>query len=82
MRVVGMLDPEQLRERATRLLAMALKAREDGHADYAERLTERASHLLDEATAMENHHTPKPEGSVGQPAQQQQQPQPKTDKKD
>jgi hypothetical protein len=82
MRVVGMPDPEQLRERATRQLAMALKAREDGHADYAERLTERASHLLDEATAIEGPHTPKPEARVHQPAQQQQQPQPKTDKED
>ena len=33
----------QLRNRATCLLAMAYKARKEGHLDYAERFTQRAS---------------------------------------
>ena len=44
---------DQLQERAARLLAMALKAREEGHLDYAERLTQRASENLDQSTALE-----------------------------
>jgi hypothetical protein len=48
-----MLDQDQLRNRAARLLAMARKAREEGHLDYAERFTQRASEILDQPTALE-----------------------------
>ena len=48
-----MSDQDQLRNRAARLLAMALKAREEGHLDYAERFTQRASEILDLPTALE-----------------------------
>jgi hypothetical protein len=74
-----MPDSEQLRQRATRLLAMALKARDGGQQDLADRLTEQASELFDEASALETHQAAKPEAPA-QPAQQQQQPQPKTEK--
>jgi hypothetical protein len=56
-----MADIERRRARAARLLAMALKAREEGQSKYADELTQLASDAMDE--------TP--------PAQQQQQPQPK-----
>jgi hypothetical protein len=42
-----MSDQDQLRTRAERLLAMARKAREEGHLDCAERFTQRASEILD-----------------------------------
>ena len=42
-RYAGMLNQDQLRNRAARLLALALKAREEGHLDNAERFTQRAS---------------------------------------
>jgi hypothetical protein len=42
-----------LRNRATRLLAMAYKARKEGHLDYADRFTQRASEILDRSTALE-----------------------------
>jgi hypothetical protein len=58
-----MANTDQLRDRANRLLAMALSAREKGHAD---RLIEQAADFLDAAKAAE---------SVA--ARQQQQPQPK-----
>jgi hypothetical protein len=32
---------------------MALKAREEGHPDYAEQLTQRAAEILDHPTALE-----------------------------
>jgi hypothetical protein len=38
-----MRDADGLRLRAMRYLAMAFKAREDGEADFATRLTERAT---------------------------------------
>jgi hypothetical protein len=56
-----MANTDQLRDRASRLLTMALSAREKGQAEYADRLTEQAADFLDAAKA----------------AQQQQQPQPK-----
>jgi hypothetical protein len=64
---------EQFRQRATRLLAMALKARDDGQHAFADRLTKQASELFDEAWGGENHPVAKPEV----PAQPAQQPQPK-----
>lgn len=44
---------EQSLERAVRLLALALKAREDGHGDRAETFTVMAAHCLDQATRLE-----------------------------
>jgi hypothetical protein len=44
---------DQLQNRAARLLAMALKAREEGHLDSAERFTQRASEILDQPSAPE-----------------------------
>jgi hypothetical protein len=48
-----MSDQEQLQNRAARLLAMALKAREEGHFESAERFTKRASEILDQPCALE-----------------------------
>ena len=48
-----MSDQVQLRNRAARLLAMALKAREEGHLESAERFTQRASEILDHPSALE-----------------------------
>ena len=48
-----MSDQFQLLKRAARLFAPALKAREEGHLDYAERLIQRASGILDHPTALE-----------------------------
>jgi hypothetical protein len=48
-----MSDRDQLQNRAARLLAMALKAREEGHLDNAERFTQRATEVLDHPTALE-----------------------------
>jgi hypothetical protein len=53
-----MPDADGLRLRAIRYLAMALKAHEDGEADFATRLTERATELLEEAATLENCSTP------------------------
>jgi hypothetical protein len=61
-----MENTDQLRDRASRLLAMAISAREKGQPEYADRLTEQATDFLDAAKAVE---------SVA--AQQQQHPQPK-----
>ncbi|MFZ0610193.1 MAG: hypothetical protein WBD53_11395 [Xanthobacteraceae bacterium] len=41
--------PEELRQRAEALLAMALKAREEGQLDYAETLIAEASRFVNEA---------------------------------
>ena len=48
-----MSNAHQLRNRATRFLAMAYKARKERHLDYAERFTQRASEILDRSTALE-----------------------------
>jgi hypothetical protein len=48
-----MADSDQLRDRATRLLAPALKARDNGHPQYAAELTQLASEAFDQATDME-----------------------------
>jgi hypothetical protein len=50
--ILLMSDQDQLRNRSERLLAMALKAREDGHLDYADRLTQRAAEILEPSTAL------------------------------
>jgi rubrerythrin len=47
-----MPDADSLRLRAIRYLAMALKAREDGEADFARRLAERATELSEQATTL------------------------------
>ena len=70
-----MSDAEQLRDRATRLLALALKARDNGHRQYADELTQLASEAFDQATDMERRLVPDPKTPSQQPAQQQQQPQ-------
>ena len=53
-----MSDANSLRSRAIRYLAMAFKAREDGEADFAKRLAERAIELFKEADALANCSTP------------------------
>jgi hypothetical protein len=53
-----MPDADGLRLRAIRYLAMAFKAREDGEADFAKRLAERATELLKEAATLANCSTP------------------------
>jgi hypothetical protein len=60
-----MPDADGLRLRAIRYLAMALKAREDGEVDFATRLTERATELMEEAATLANCSTPEPEASPG-----------------
>ena len=47
-----MPDADGLRLRAIRYLAMALKAREDGDADFARCLAERATKLSEEAATL------------------------------
>ena len=71
-----MSDVDQLRDRATRLLALALKARDDGHTHYADELTQLASEAFDQAADMERRFVPHLEKPSQQSAQQQQQPQP------
>jgi hypothetical protein len=51
--VIGVSDSDKLRDRATRLLALALKARDDRHPQYADELTQLASEAFDQATDME-----------------------------
>jgi seryl-tRNA(Sec) selenium transferase len=46
-------DVQQLRSRATRLFALAIKMREDGHQFYTEELLKLASEALAQAVAME-----------------------------
>jgi hypothetical protein len=53
-----MPDADGLRLRAIRYLAMALKAREDGDADFASCLAKRATELSEQATALANCSTP------------------------
>ena len=48
-----MPNADQMRKHASRLLAMALNARDNGQIEYAERLTEQAADVLDAATAAE-----------------------------
>jgi hypothetical protein len=72
-----MSDAEQLRDRATRLLALARKARDNELREYADELTQFASEAFDQATDMERRLGPNPKTQPQQPAQQQQQLQPK-----
>jgi hypothetical protein len=48
-----MADAAKLRDRASRLFLIALSARENGHAELADKLTEMASDILEEATTAE-----------------------------
>jgi hypothetical protein len=70
-----MATAEQLRSYAAHLLALVLKAREEGQVELAERLTARASACLDDVTAMEAQPAAADEISRQQASQQQQQPQ-------
>jgi hypothetical protein len=58
-----MPNADGLRLRAIRYLAMALKAREDGDADFARCLAERAIELSEEAATLANCSTPQLEAS-------------------
>ena len=49
-KAADMSEAEQMRVRATRLFALAIKAREDGKLDHADELTKLASESLDQAT--------------------------------
>jgi hypothetical protein len=64
------------RDQANRLLAMALKARENGQIEGAEKLTELAAHYLDKAQTLD----PVASQPRAEAPQQQQQPQPDSDK--
>jgi hypothetical protein len=46
-------DPAQLRDQATRLLALAITSRERGQMEYSEHLTEAASEMLLRAEQIE-----------------------------
>ena len=72
-----MPDSDKLRDRATRLFAMALKARETGFVSGAE-LEQLASEALAQAENMDRRASARPAPEAPhQIAQQQQQPQPK-----
>ena len=74
-----MANADHMRERASRLLAMALHARDNGQIEYADRLTKQASDILDEIAAA-GAVPPSPPAEAPQPAaQQQQQSRPKKD---
>ena len=75
-----MSEAERLRDRATRLFALALKARERGPRGDAEELERLAAEALAQAEAMERRSVPPPADAHQQPAQQQQQPQPEPKK--
>jgi hypothetical protein len=76
--LMWMIDPDNhaalLRDRAARLLAVALKAREDGDDQYAEELTRLASEAIDQAADIENRPAQVVE-ATGHSTQQTQQPQ-------
>ena len=48
-----MSDADQLRNRATRLLALALKARDNRLSEYADELTQSASEAFEQAAGLE-----------------------------
>ena len=74
-----MSDSERRRERAARLLAMALRARENGQTQYADELTKLASNSLDEGEPAPNSPIPPHQAEPQRTAQQQQQQQPQPD---
>jgi hypothetical protein len=77
-------DADQVRGRATRLFALALKARDEGKLDYADQLTTLASEAFDQANDIDLRSCsvsfPPATEAPQQVAQQQQQPQPTTGK--
>jgi hypothetical protein len=78
-----MSTAEELREQAALLLALSIRAREQGDIEYSNLLITRATRYLDEAQAIERGEPP-PIPAPPEPrpmAQQQQQTQPKTDQK-
>jgi hypothetical protein len=77
-----MSDADQPRARATRLFALALKARDEGKTASADELTKLASEAFDQATEIERRSDaisipPATEAPQHAAQQQQQQPQPK-----
>ena len=70
---------QSLREQAARYLALALQARQNGDAPFADLLTIRANDLLEEADQLRGivSSAPEPPESPQPGAQQQQQVQPK-----
>jgi hypothetical protein len=74
-------DAEKVRDRATRLFALALQCRETGLSFYADELEQLAREASDHADAIERDTPPTPMRQLDQPvAQQQQQPQVDSDK--
>jgi HEPN domain-containing protein len=53
-----MSEAEELRQRAESLLAMALKAREQGQYDYADTLVAEAAQFISDADALEARRQP------------------------
>ncbi len=51
-------DPERLRDRATRLLALAIMALEEGNGEYTNQLTGMASDVLFHAEEIERRYRP------------------------
>jgi hypothetical protein len=74
-----MSSAAELRELATRLLALAVDAQSRGELAYSDMLVQRAGEYMDQAEALESGAAPPPPPApVSEaPAQQQQQPQPK-----
>ena len=71
---VAMANADHMRERASRLLAMALNARDNGQIEYADRLTKQASDILDDIAAAGAAPPSQPAEAPQPSAQQQQQP--------
>jgi hypothetical protein len=59
-----MSDADQLRDRATRLLAFARKARDNGLHEYADELTKFASEAFDQAADMQRRLASDPKTSL------------------
>jgi hypothetical protein len=59
-----MADANQMRERGTRLLALASDARENGQLEYADALTRLALEAFDQAAATERRFASKPSRPV------------------
>jgi hypothetical protein len=51
-------DADRLRNRATRLLALAILSREQGHIEHSDQLTQLASEILVHAEEMERRFSP------------------------
>jgi hypothetical protein len=79
-----MRDSDRLRDRATRLLALALKAREGSKHLLAEEIIKLATEASDQADEMDQREvqTQRQQPEHQQPAQQQQQPRPEGEKQE